>query len=280
VDFALRGPGLERRIEWGHTTKNRKAAGQVTKPARRSLTGLKFENNQVSVLMDGLRVLELDPGEDSSGATELSIGFDTFDYGTYFTRICADASTPDLVNERDESNNCKEKPPFYVIPFGLRGTVTGTWRTIEGATVSWEATVEFLSGADDPPGVFRYILNSRETLVKFKLSGTTFIGGKKCTWSGRTTYRPPESDDGITLRFPTDSYAAEIRLPQGFTLPGVLTCPDIGSIPSPIGMSESPWLDTGTVQQFLDPGLTPLQGQFEDGLVTFTWDLEGFDAGP
>jgi hypothetical protein len=45
-------------------------------------------------------------------------------------------------------------------------------------------------------------------------------------------------------------------------------------------MSESPWLDTGTAQQFLDPGLTPLQGQFEDGLVTFTWDLEGFDAGP
>jgi hypothetical protein len=280
VDFALRGPGLQRRIEWGHTTKNRKAAGQVTKPARRSLTGLKFENNQLSVLMDGLRVLELDPGEDSSGATEFLIGFDTFDYGTYFTRICADASSPDLVNERDESNNCKETAPFYVIPFGLRGTVTGTWRTIEGATVSWEATVEFLSSADDPPGVFRYILSSRETLVKFKLSGTTFIGGKKCTWSGRVTYRPPVSDDGMTLKFPTDSYAAEIRLPQGFNLPGVLTCPDIGSIPSPIGMSESPWLDTGTAQQFLDPGLTPLQGQFEDGLVTFTWDLEGFDAGP
>jgi hypothetical protein len=244
------------------------------------MTGLEFQNTQTTVLMDGLRVLELGPGEDNVGATQFTIGFETFDYGTYFTRICADASNPPLVTERDESNNCKEMAPFYVIPFLISGNVTGTWQTIEGATVSWKAAVEFESSPDDPHGVFHYVLNTRTSSVKFKLSGNTTISGHVCTWSGKATYRPVRSDDGITLDFGTDSYSSQILLPQGFTLPGVLTCPGIGTIPSPVDMSGSPWLDTGSGQQFLDPGLTPLQGQFVDSLVTFTWDLQGVDFTP
>lgn len=274
------------RFEWEPRTKNVKDPDLPTRPAAESQTAFKLENAQTSAVLDLLNVPELSPGEVYSHRARFQRKFSNSDYGTYRALFCADASTPDAVNERDENNNCADMSvgdlgSIYVVPTAFSGTVKGAQQTIEGATVSWKGTTAFGSFESTGRGALHYRLDPEKTSITFTLSGTIVISGKLCTWSGKDTYRPASSsNDGIDIDFTTDSYHSQILVKAGFILQGKLTCPEIGSIPSPVNLSGSPWLDTGEGKPFLDPGLTPLQDQYAAGGITFTWNLEALDEGP
>jgi hypothetical protein len=294
-DLVVKGGGLDGpeyikrqalvRFEWEPRTKNVEDPDLPTRPAPESQTAFKFENAQTSTVLDLLNVPELSPGEVYSHPARFHRKFSNSDYGTYRAFFCADASTPDAVKERNEDNNCADMSAgdlgsIYVVPTAFSGTVKGTWQTIEGATVSWKGTTAFGSFESTGRGALHYRLDPAKTSIKYTLSGTIELNGT-CTWSGTATYQPAvSSNDGIDIDFTTDRYHSQILVRQGFILHGKLTCPKIGSVPSPVDLSGTAWLDTGGDKPFLDPGVTPLQGHHADTLVTWRRNLEGLDEGP
>ncbi len=273
------------KFHWGHTTKNAKALNQVTSTAPASETGVKFATAQTSVVLAKLKVPELGAGEQNSDTGTFFEDFAIFDYGTYKTQICADAGIPHTVKERNETNNCKNMGPFYVIPTHLNGSVAGTRKFPQGFTLSWEGAMEFdLKVVSSPVTIplFVYSLGP-DTLMTFTVSGTVVISGKVCRWSGTAMYRPAKSDnDKILLKFGSGPYYRfQNKIQNGFKMTYILTCPGISSIKAPLDLSGMIWMDSGVNQPFPDPGLTSLFGRFVDftaaGTADYTWNLLALD---
>lgn len=292
-DYAVRGL-TPRRFQWGHTTKNVKAPGLVTKTAPASQTGLEFVNSNTTVVLDTLHVPELGASEDNTGSATIIPGedFTGFELGTYQNRICADAGNPPTVKERSETNNCTSiSAPYYVIPYALKGVVTGTQEidtTSSGIpgklTLSWNGTVEFsFNHFGGPSSTYRVSIGSS---INFSVSGTAILPGPKpllCRWTGgpKTWAMLSSDDDSVLLTFggrPRYRFLNFVK--SGFQMTYFLRCPGIPAIKAPLVLGGKTWMFSGGPKPFLDPGLTNLTGTASEGTSlksTYTWNLNALD---
>jgi hypothetical protein len=271
------------KLTWRHRTKN---AGKA--PSKATLTALRLVHGNGSVVgLDKLRVPELEPRKSKEGRGSLSETFDeTYDYGTYTPRICANAGRH-KIREGHKAPNCLELRPFYVVPLAFTGTVSGTAPLhadlLPGVTLSWEGTVSADLGpggllGDD--GLFDYTFF--EGPVTYTVKGTDAISG--CTWSGTGTYQPLDWAAEINVELGEGAhYSAQDSVAPSYHFPVTLTCPNH---PGTTEAEVSPylyglvrWFDTGpTDRPLLDPGLTSLAGIYNDprpaGSTTYDWILK------
>jgi hypothetical protein len=270
------------KLTWHHRTRN-----DGNGAAGKSKTGLRLVAGHRVVRLARVGVPRLAPDTVHKGGSTFSEIFDqTWDYGTYTTRACADVTH--LVAEKNEGNNCFDGHPFYVIPSEFTGTIGGAapldTNVFPGVTVSWEGTVtadvsEFARGNH---GTFGYVFFRGP--VTYTVQGTDDAG---CTWSGTGDYNPLHQTAPLDLQFgPGAHYSARDFVDPKFAFNVTTTCPghitgNDGFSPSLFGLPK--WLDTSPgTRPFDDPGLTALSGSYTDqradGPTTYAWNLKPEDG--
>jgi hypothetical protein len=227
----------------------------------------------------------LPAGHAAAGLGRFKVHFDdTWAFGTYAIRICADAHH--RVDERYETNNCKKLHRMYVVPGLFEGTVKGIGPLANdlfpGVTLSW-TTEKLLIGeafhrdrAAD--GLFDYY-PVRGSVI-YKLAGTDSGG---CTWSGSGTYNPQTWPAPLHLAYGrVPHYSARDIVKTDWAFTANVACPGHGTShpsisPSLWGFTR--WFDTGpNARPLRDPGLVRLRGRNTDqrahGTTTINWNLE------
>jgi hypothetical protein len=293
-DAFVVGHGGTTTFAWKHTTRNRGKA-----KAGRSVTGVQFvldAKHVVSPTDARARVPALGPGRSHATHGSFDVSWDdTWDYGTYPTRICADITRK--VPESKEGNGCRTTHQVWVVPFGLTGTIKGEAvqpLVFPGVTLSWEfpagVTFELQPHISQPlatEGILQYpFLDPRPDVLdlRYTISGTNTLNG--CTWQGSGGYEPAAEFHAIELSFsrPRGSAHAQILVDRGlpqFSFSATVTCPG-GSVsqvevtPAEWGRAAF-WLDLGAFTRFPDPGLTRLKGDYTDTNATYHWDLQPTD---
>ena len=293
-DFVV-GHGGTTTFAWRQVTKNKGTA-----KAPRSVTGVQFvvdAKHVVSPSVARARVPALGPGKSHATNGKFEMFWDdTWDYGTYPTRICADITRK--VPESKEGNGCRTTHKLWVVPFGLTGTIKGEAvqpLVFPGVTLSWEfpagVTFEIQPHVSQPlanEGIIEYpFLDPQPDVLdlRYTISGTNSLDG--CTWQGSGGYEPAAEFHSIELSFfrPRGRAHAQILVDRGlpqFSFSATVTCPG-GSvsqtevIPSEWGRAAF-WLDLGAFTRFPDPGLTRLKGDYTDTNATYHWDLQPTDV--
>jgi hypothetical protein len=293
------GHGEHVKFTWKHATKNK---GKTTAP--KSKTGVQFVvTDKSSYKPEGakLGVPALAPGKSDAGKGAFKLVFDsTWDYGTYPTRVCTDVKH--VVVEGKEKNNCEDTHDLYVVPFGFKGTVSGSSikpNTLPGVTLSWQfpAGVSFelnsfatVPGADNGLLAYHYVDTQPSTGdLSYSISGTNAFDG--CTWSGSGTVEPNEQYRSFdaTFGYGYAWFAAQIPLENGtssYHFPATVTCPN--GTPSTVDVYPTQWsaatwwFNTNGPQDFADRGVTALDGTYTSTTgtsfsTTWTWHLVPYD---
>jgi hypothetical protein len=286
IDDAFYGFGGETvRFAWHHRTENT-GKGAAARPSR---TAVQLLAGDDWIQPASLPVPALGSGKSAAGEGEFNrkLAGPLWDYGTYPTRVCADAFNT-VRNETNGTNNCHGSHPIFVVPSEFKGEINGTanipmfW---PGVKLSWTGTLTFkaLPKTESAKslanrGGFDYEYADGE--LSYTLSD-----GELCTWSGSGTYTPSKTD-AIQLNFSAGPhhYEASLIVRPRFNFPATMNCP--GQPPEQLVGGFHPirwaggWLITGE-QRFPDPGLTELSGSLSTGdprtgSLTVRWDLPAF----
>jgi hypothetical protein len=262
---------------WSHTTKN------IGSAAARKKTNTEIEINEKRPTPGGLLLVKpLARGASDDGDGAFSVNFRTWKFGSYPTRICADAF--DAVPESNESNNCQFIRPVHVVPRRLKGRITAELDPKPPNTIkhTWSADV-VLEGkrfVDANVALIEYAF--KDLVVNYKVQGRTSGG---CRQFGQTVDLPgtPNKPQTITLRFglSVGGYSARnLPFSEGFTVPITITCPDSPPITIQVP-PQYPWFSTRGSKEFPNPGLERLKGTYTvdtaGGKLTETWNLEALD---
>ncbi len=291
------GHGETAEFVWTQRTQNR---GKAVAP--KSKTGVQIlvdARHVISPRGARVNVPKLAPGKSHATRDRFEVFWDdTWDYGTYPTRICADVTRK--VRESKEGKNCRTTHNIYVIPFGLTGTIRGEAvqpLVYPGVTLSWEfpAGVSFeldpnASHRFADEGIIEYAFHDPSPDVpdlQYTISGTNSLDG--CAWQGAGAYEPATEFHTVELIFsrPSGRFHAQILVDRGlpqFTFSATLTCPggnvtDVQVTPAHWGRA-SYWFDTGAFTRFRDPGLSQLNGTYTDTNATYHWNLSPYDLQP
>jgi hypothetical protein len=260
--------------------------------AHKSRTGLRFLiGNGVTLQPPGARlpVSSLAPSSSDAGHGTFEIFWDdTWDYGTYPTRICAD--TAKVIAESKEGNNCKKTHEIYVIPYGLHGSINGSSvkpLALPGVTLSWGfpagVTFQLQPYFSEPlanEGWLDYPFLDPQPDVPdlgYTISGTNTLDG--CSWEGGGGYEPSQLFDYIEMRFGQGAatyYVSPRVVDSAFHFPATVTCSGVSNLvdvyPADWGTAAW-WFKIGTSRAFPDPGLTRLEGTYTDENTTWSWEL-------
>jgi hypothetical protein len=277
-------------IAWSDRTKNIGSAA-----AARSRTGLQFIVRPGKVIRPialGRPVPRLTPAQSHAGRDGFMVDMTDWKFGTYPTRVCADSVG--AVAEANEANNCRRLHEIYVVPYDLKGRVTGhaTFPSVfPGVTLRWTSDVDFsLKGLGDDrlraqpvgdDGVFDYYWRRTGAFVRYTVAGTNTFDG--CSWDGRGAFYPTSTHDSIRVSFgrPRGFLSAQLRVRPEYHFTVRITCPNGVSrtedfYPSRWGGGYE-WFATGTTApRFPDPGLTRVLGEYTvEGSfpATHHWDL-------
>ena len=274
-------------------TDRTKSAGPG--PAARSSSGLQFivgPGRVIQPVAARRPVPGLAPGRSHAGEGRLRLDMPDWKFGTYPTRVCADSGG--AVAETTEANNCRRLHEIHVVPYELRGRVTGLAQfagVFPGVTLRWESEVAFSLkglGVDrlrsqpfGDNGVFDYYWLTTGDFVRYTVTGTNTFDG--CSWNGRGAYHPSYIHDNIRVSFgrPRGFLSAQLRVRPEFHFTVKITCPQGVSRTEDFYPYEwgggSEWFVTGPeVQRFPDPGLTRLRGGYAlqgPFPATYHWDL-------
>src|SRR5262245_58977473 len=188
------------RFAWHHQTENTGpgAAAVASRTAVRLFAGDDW------IQPSSIRVPALGSGKSSPGEAVFTrrLAGPLWDYGTYPTRICADAFNA-VNNEQDETNNCRGSRPLYVVPTEFTGDINGTanipffW---PGVKLNWTGTLAFKALPKTEKE--KSLANHGGFDYRYE-SGTltyTLSDGELCTWSGTGEYTP-SAHDAIELNF-------------------------------------------------------------------------------
>jgi hypothetical protein len=274
--FTLRNTPVK--FKWKVRTKN--AGTAVSKTSKSAAVFIERPGVSSSPDTARVKVPKLAPGQSSLGKGKFQLVFDdTWEYGAYRKAICADF--PDGVHESKEGNNCRKLDWLYVVPFELKGTVSGSAAIFPGVTESWQGTVTFelLNVPFAADGVYNY--NPDVGSLTYTVAGTNSLDG--CTWSGMGEFGAASDLNLVGLMFgeKQGSYHAQDGLDSTFSFPVTVTCSGTPSQVDhhPYFSGLTYWLNMGTIPiTFPAVGLKQLKGTFTDptrpqGPVTYSWDL-------
>jgi hypothetical protein len=264
------------RFKWMHKTEN---VGTTT--LSQTQTDIKIDSKRPAP--GGLLgVPVLAPGGSRAGDGQFSVDFTNWMYGSYSTKICADAQN--AIKAEDETNNCLFPAPIHVVPARLKGTISGRFESPPVMGVSyqntWSANVDLKISRTIAGNVAVINYEFKRLKVTHTVQGTTRV--PNCTYSGTATDEPL-APQKITLRFGLFSgkYTARNSFSEKFNVPITIKCPHVPPIPS-IYKPTYEWFWTRGSKDFSNPGLDVLKGeaveQAPGGVkVTWTWDLQATD---